>query len=110
MVRRRIGEGDLRWQFPGGAPEPGESDSKAVEREVYEETGISCKATTALGEWRHPDTARPVSYWGCEYISGEVDIREPEVLDRVEWIRFSAVAELITTEVFPGVRNYLQDN
>lgn len=107
MVRRRIGEGTLRWQFPGGSVEPGEPDTAGVEREVFEETGVSCKAISDLGEWRHPDTAMPISYWGCEYILGEPTVREPGVLDRVEWVEIGDILARITTELYPGVRRYL---
>jgi 8-oxo-dGTP pyrophosphatase MutT (NUDIX family) len=33
-----------KWVFPGGHIKNGEKPSKAAEREVYEETGIRCKA------------------------------------------------------------------
>ncbi|HUS26067.1 MAG TPA: NUDIX hydrolase [Nevskiaceae bacterium] len=39
------------WGLPGGKVEPGETDSQAIAREVYEETGIQAKpeAFEALG-------------------------------------------------------------
>jgi 8-oxo-dGTP diphosphatase len=37
LVRRRQPEGALSWVFPGGVVEPGETESRAVEREVCEE-------------------------------------------------------------------------
>lgn len=40
LVRRRIAEGDLSWQFPAGKVEPGESREAAAVREAHEETGV----------------------------------------------------------------------
>jgi ADP-ribose pyrophosphatase YjhB (NUDIX family) len=40
---------DGRWSLPGGWAEPGESPREAVEREVYEETGLWTKATRLIG-------------------------------------------------------------
>lgn len=35
---------DHKWVFPGGHIKRGEATKKAAEREVFEETGIKCKA------------------------------------------------------------------
>ncbi|MEP7023945.1 MAG: NUDIX domain-containing protein [Actinomycetota bacterium] len=42
------------WSIPGGGVEPGESVSQAVAREVREETGIDCKATSLVGIYSNP--------------------------------------------------------
>ena len=34
-----------KWEFPGGKVENGETDEKAIVREIYEEFGISIKPT-----------------------------------------------------------------
>ena len=38
LVKRRVKEGSLSWQFPAGAIETGESATQAATREAKEET------------------------------------------------------------------------
>jgi 8-oxo-dGTP pyrophosphatase MutT (NUDIX family) len=54
---------DLRgWELPGGTREPGESDERALERELREELGIEIEIERHVGDWRRsgfrPHTAR----------------------------------------------------
>lgn len=44
-----------RWCLPGGHMESGESASEACEREVWEETGLTVRATRLLGVYSNPD-------------------------------------------------------
>ena len=44
MVRRRVKEGQLSWQFPAGAVEPGETGEEAAVRETREEVGLTVAA------------------------------------------------------------------
>src|SRR5690606_39407769 len=71
MVRRRVSEGELMWQFPAGAIEPGEGAEEAAVREAGEETGLTVKAVRLLGERVHPKTGRAMSYTACEVVEGE---------------------------------------
>ena len=43
LVRRRVKEGSLSWQFPGGEIEEGEAANDAAVRETREETGLEVK-------------------------------------------------------------------
>nr|WP_229798617.1 NUDIX domain-containing protein [Couchioplanes caeruleus] len=61
LVRRRIAEGRLSWQFAAGKVEPGESGDSAAVRETFEETGLAVRAVRSLGERVHPDTGRTMS-------------------------------------------------
>lgn len=50
MVRRRVSEGQLSWQFPASEVEPGEAREAAAVRETQEETGLTVEAIQLLGE------------------------------------------------------------
>ncbi|MBQ1167332.1 NUDIX domain-containing protein, partial [Streptomyces sp. A73] len=65
MVRRRVKEGELMWQFPAGGIEDGETAEQAAVRETQEETGLTDEAVKLLGERVHPKTGRLMSYTAC---------------------------------------------
>jgi 8-oxo-dGTP diphosphatase len=50
------------WELPGGAPQPGESDSEAIRREIREETGYEVAVERHVGDYVRtgfrPHTAR----------------------------------------------------
>ncbi len=45
--------GGGKWEFPGGKIEIGEANSEALERELYEELGISAKIGRELMNYEH---------------------------------------------------------
>jgi 8-oxo-dGTP diphosphatase len=107
LVRRRAPEGNLAWQFPGGAVEPSETEDQAIEREVLEEVGLKCHARRKLGERVHPDTGRTVAYWRCEPLTLGNEIVDTDELTECRWVSPPEAFELITTDVFEPVRQYL---
>jgi 8-oxo-dGTP pyrophosphatase MutT (NUDIX family) len=109
MVRRAIPEGALEWHFPGGKIEGEEKEQEAIEREVYEETGISCKAAARLHEREHPGTGASVVYWSCAYVMGNAEVREPTRLDRVVWLSVPEALEAITSDLAEPVRDHLNE-
>lgn len=66
LIRRRVSEGHLSWQFPAGGIEPGESPEAAAVRETYEETGLTVIPVGPLGQRVHPYTGRHLFYVACE--------------------------------------------
>jgi 8-oxo-dGTP pyrophosphatase MutT (NUDIX family) len=67
LVRRRVSEGTLSWQFPAGECEPGEEYLATAAREVTEEVGLTVTPTVLIGG------ARPSRHWS------------PHDLRRVHW-------------------------
>ncbi|MBQ1166317.1 NUDIX hydrolase, partial [Streptomyces sp. A73] len=65
MVRRRVKEGELMWQFPAGGLEDGETAEQAAVRETQDETGLTVEAVKLLGERVHPKTGRLMSDTAC---------------------------------------------
>ncbi|WP_406501935.1 NUDIX hydrolase [Streptomyces sp. NBC_01590] len=109
MVRRRVKEGELMWQFPAGAIEAGESAEDAAVRETEEETGLIVKATRLLGERVHPKTGRLMSYTACEPLSGEAHVADDDELDAVAWVAHGEISEYVPYGLFEPVQAYLDE-
>lgn len=107
MVRRRVSEGKLSWQFPAGAIEPGEGAEDAAVRETEEETGLSVKAVRLLGERVHPNTGRLMSYTACEVVDGEAHVADAEELDAVAWVAHSEITDYVPYPLYDRVQEYL---
>lgn len=107
MVRRRISEGELMWQFPAGAIEAGESAEEAAVRETEEETGLTVEAVKLLGERIHPKTQRLMSYTAATVVSGEAHVADDDELDAVAWVTHSEIADYVPYGLFEPVQEYL---
>jgi len=79
------------WEFPGGKVDPGESNQQAVERELFEELGLS---TTSVGkvlfESRDPDSTFLIRFVDVE-VAGD-----PSALEHSEigWFDSDALRSL----------------
>lgn len=80
LVRRRVKEGSLSWQFPAGEVEAGESAAEAAVREAREETGLTVAEAKVLGERVHPATGRTMIYVACDAIEGEAAVADDDEL------------------------------
>jgi 8-oxo-dGTP diphosphatase len=109
MVRRRVKEGELMWQFPAGAIEAGETAEQAAVRETAEETGLTVEAIKLLGERVHPKTGRLMIYTACEPVSGEAFVADAEELAEVAWVAHSEIPEYVPYGLFEPVQSYLDD-
>lgn len=58
--RKAQQRGAGHWEFPGGKIEPGESPSAALEREIFEELGVSGRCLQALGSMIHDYPQRSI--------------------------------------------------
>ena len=69
LVRHTYGTAEGRILVPGGYVEDGELPSKAIEREVFEETGVSAKTKAVFSAQFKPEQWCVV--FTMEYVSGE---------------------------------------
>ncbi|MEU5213243.1 NUDIX hydrolase [Streptomyces sp. NPDC020742] len=107
MVRRRVSEGKLSWQFPAGEVEPGETREDAAVRETKEETGLNVSAVKLLGERVHPATGRLMSYTACEVVSGTAHVADTEELAELAWVTHGQIPEYVPYGLFGPVQEYL---
>ncbi|MET9877254.1 NUDIX hydrolase [Actinacidiphila glaucinigra] len=107
MVRRRMREGELSWQFPAGGIEAGESPEEAAVRETLEETGLTVSAIKLLGERVHPKTKRLMSYTACDVVSGTAHVADEEELAELAWVAHAEIPEYVPYGLFEPVQDYL---
>lgn len=109
LVRRRVQEGSLSWQFPAGEVEVGESAGQAAVREAVEETGLTVAESTVLGERVHPATGRAMVYVACSVVSGEATVVDDDELVELAWVEFGQLVEYVPYGLFEPVQMYLGD-
>lgn len=109
MVRRRVKEGELSWQFPAGAIEAGESPEEAAVRETLEETGLKVEAASLIGQRVHPKTGREMSYTACTVVDGEAHVADADELDAVAWVAPGEIREYVPYGLFEPVQAYLDN-
>jgi 8-oxo-dGTP pyrophosphatase MutT (NUDIX family) len=64
LIRTRTSRGRRVWTFPKGRLEAGETDAEAALREVWEETGYTCRLKQPLGA---------TTYW---FRAGETQVKK----------------------------------
>jgi mutator protein MutT len=107
MVRRRVKEGELSWQFPAGEVEAGESPDDAAVREAQEETGLTVRATKRLGERIHPATGRVMVYVVCDVVAGTPYVGDEEELAEVAWCDRATLTSYVPYPFYGPVQEYL---
>jgi 8-oxo-dGTP diphosphatase len=107
LVRRRVAEGALSWQFPAGEVEDGETPEAAAVRESAEEVALAVRAVRSLGARVHPSTGRSMTYTACEVVSGTAAVADPDELDAVAWCTRAGLVERVPFALFGPVQDHL---
>ena len=107
MVRRRVREGTLSWQFPAGESESGETAEDTAIRETSEETALDVAADKVLGERVHPATGRHMVYVSCHVTGGTARVADEDELAEVAWCGLNDLRANVPTGLFPAVDDYL---
>jgi 8-oxo-dGTP diphosphatase len=110
MVRRRVQEGQLSWQFPAGEIEPGESDLDAAVRETREEVGLAVSAVRRIGERVHPATGRSMVYVACRVVAGTAHVTDVDELAEAEWCDRNTLAKHVPYPLYGPVQDYFDAN
>ncbi|PRY17011.1 NUDIX hydrolase [Pseudosporangium ferrugineum] len=110
MVRRRVKEGQLSWQFPAGEVEAGESADDAAVRETLEETGLTVRAAGSLGKRVHPNTGRTMLYVACDVVEGAAHVADEEELAEVAWCDRATLTAYVPYPFFAPVQEHLDAN
>src|SRR5690348_5237011 len=109
LVRRRVREGELFWQFPAGEVELGDTREEAAVRETREETGLSVTVVRALGERVHPSTGRLMSYTACAVVDGTAHVADTEELAELAWAALGEIPRYVPYGLFEPVQRYLDE-
>lgn len=85
----------LKWEFPGGKQEPGESLQDCLLRELQEELGITVRIGQGMAPLTHhyPDVTVTLHPFRCDQINGELTLHEhraacwlpPHRLNELDW-------------------------
>jgi 8-oxo-dGTP diphosphatase len=108
LVKRKLEENKLKWQFPAGRVRYGEKSAVRAEIQCLQETAVHCKAVKKLGQRVHPQTKAGISYWLCEYLQGQASNVDSSENTEVRWVGLLEPEKLFTTNYYPAVKNYLR--
>ncbi|MDN7229001.1 NUDIX hydrolase [Planococcus liqunii] len=92
-------EEEKKWAVPAGGVEQGESLRACIEREFFEETGLTIKTLNELkvrsGEYENAAVSFDVHYFEVQVTGGEIALQEgDEWIAEVAWKPIEELSEL----------------
>ena len=84
--RRRDDSSPLKWEFPGGKVEEGETPEAALARELQEELGVILDKCVEMGRTRHKYASTPeeleIRFYAASLRETEIN---PKVFEKIAW-------------------------
>lgn len=99
----------LRWVFPGGTIEDGETEEEALAREVLEETGCIIETASHIDTRRHPEFPVVISYFLCNVKANEQYTFKTDEIRETRWVGVDELNEYFTSSLNPVVEATLQE-
>lgn len=85
--RRRTDTSPLKWEFPGGKVEEGETPEAALARELKEELGATLRKSAPIGRVVHKYAQTPeeleILFYAVEISEAEVT---PRAFEKIAWV------------------------
>jgi 8-oxo-dGTP diphosphatase len=85
--RRRNDTSPLKWEFPGGKVEQGETPETALARELQEELGVALDKCVELGRNRHKYPSKPeeleIRFYAATIKQGRIT---PAAFEQIAWV------------------------
>ncbi len=92
--RRRSDTSPLKWEFPGGKIQNGETPQAALTRELLEELGVTLQrcAEIARVKHRYAETVEEIEIW---FYAAEIaeEVVVPKAFEQVHWVLPKELAE-----------------
>jgi 8-oxo-dGTP diphosphatase len=92
--RRKGDRHSLKWEFPGGKVEPGESPRQALVRELREELMIEAKIGVEIARYEHDYASGSrvhLLFFVVKEFTGKPIAR---VFEQIEWVDLAALPEI----------------
>jgi 8-oxo-dGTP diphosphatase len=85
--RRRDDTSPLKWEFPGGKVEPGETPEAALARELREELDVTLQKCAEMGRARHKYAMTPeeleIRFFAVSIVERELT---PNCFEQIIWV------------------------
>jgi 8-oxo-dGTP pyrophosphatase MutT (NUDIX family) len=93
------------WAFPSGTIKEREDINETLKRESLEELMIEISPKNIFAELELPELSSHLVFVHCEIKSGVPEIKEPDEIDRFEWMSFKEFFRNFTDdEIGHGLR------
>lgn len=107
ICQRRRGQAhELKWEFPGGKVEAGESPEAALRRELYEELGIEAEVGPEIMRYEFAYPGRPAILLIFFRVTGFSGEPRNLVFEGIEWKSGARLAEY---DFLEGDREFLRE-